>query len=201
MGFEARWTAGGWQVVDVPAVDEPAEPPASSGSRARRRPPRWPRPAPAGSGTPTTWRPMSRNHLHSQPKRRGRLPEDRPDLLPGTPSYGISRDARSGAPASTRRAGLGLGVAAIDPGDPRPPARSSYGCSGRALGPPLGDGPAPGRDVHHLQPPHLGLLRPRELAAVCRREPAHDHIHFSFSWAGAVSRPATGRTPGHLHPR
>jgi hypothetical protein len=24
MGFEARWTTGGWRVVDVPALDEPA---------------------------------------------------------------------------------------------------------------------------------------------------------------------------------
>jgi len=29
MGFEARWTGGGWQVVDVPALDEPADAPAS----------------------------------------------------------------------------------------------------------------------------------------------------------------------------
>jgi hypothetical protein len=29
LGFEARWTTGGWQVVDVPALDEPAHEPAS----------------------------------------------------------------------------------------------------------------------------------------------------------------------------
>ena len=29
MGFEARWTGGGWQVVDVPALDEPADAAAS----------------------------------------------------------------------------------------------------------------------------------------------------------------------------
>jgi hypothetical protein len=29
MGFEARWTTGGWRVVDVPALDEPAPPPAA----------------------------------------------------------------------------------------------------------------------------------------------------------------------------
>ena len=29
LGFEARWTTGGWRVVDVPALDEPAPPPAA----------------------------------------------------------------------------------------------------------------------------------------------------------------------------
>jgi hypothetical protein len=29
MGFEARWTTGGWRVVDVPALDEPAPAPAA----------------------------------------------------------------------------------------------------------------------------------------------------------------------------
>jgi hypothetical protein len=29
MGFEARWTGGAWRVVDVPALDEPADAPAS----------------------------------------------------------------------------------------------------------------------------------------------------------------------------
>jgi hypothetical protein len=31
MGFEARWTAGAWRVLDVPALVEPTHPPASSG--------------------------------------------------------------------------------------------------------------------------------------------------------------------------
>ena len=61
MGFEARWTAGGWQVVDVPAVDEPADPPASSGPKGPAAAARWPPPChPLARARSTTWRPMSR---------------------------------------------------------------------------------------------------------------------------------------------
>jgi hypothetical protein len=133
MGFEARWTGGGWQVVDVPALDEPADAPAS------RRPARSAAatalapPLPVVQTGPLDDLAPYQPQATCTPWAKAGVVGSRGSSWPRSPrpATPASRGpARSAAPASTRRAGPGTGPSRSPaPTTSPPPARSSPGCS------------------------------------------------------------------------
>ena len=129
MGFEARWTAGGWRVVD-----EPADPTASSGSRGPAAAVPLAAALPhSGSGPLVGLAPYEPQTTCSPSPKPGvdgfrRIVLASFRARPATASRGT---ARSGAAASTRRAGPGTGAWPRPTlATARPPERSSDGCSG-----------------------------------------------------------------------
>jgi hypothetical protein len=99
MGFEARWTAGGWQVVDVPALDDAAH---GAGSRRSSGPGAamaraGPLP-PAGTGPLDDLAPYQPQTVCSPRAKPGAVGFQRIVLasFPLTSSLGISRDCSIG---------------------------------------------------------------------------------------------------------
>ena len=95
MGFEARWTTGGWRVIDVPAVDEPAHGTASSRSSgsAAAVPLAAAALPPSCSGPLDDLAPYQPQTTCSPPAKPGVVGFQRIVLasFPNTPSFGISR--------------------------------------------------------------------------------------------------------------
>jgi hypothetical protein len=122
MGFEARWATGGWQVVDVPALDEPAHEPASgrpSGPYAAVPPAVMLPPvgaAPLDDLAP--YQPQTTATLAQA--RRGRIPADRPGLVPEHSQLRhLAGLLRRRPQRAQGRPGLGLGRGRERPCSPR----------------------------------------------------------------------------------
>jgi hypothetical protein len=191
MGFEARWTAGGWQVIDVPAVDEAADGPAaarSEGPAAAR--PRAAALPPAGSGPLDDPAPYQPQTTCSPPAKPGVDGFRRLVLAsyPATPSFGISRDCSVGGRSEHKEGrAWDWGVAATDPGD-----RAAAGEVLRWL---FRAHPSGRRWAMVRRLGVMYIIYNRRIWASYRAEegwrpyagtnPHTDHIHFSFSWEGA----------------
>jgi hypothetical protein len=191
MGFEARWTAAGWRVADVPAVDEPAGPPAPSGSKGPTAAvPQAAALPPAGAGPLDDLAPYQPQTTCSPSPKPGVDGFRRIVLtsFPGTPSYGISRDCSIGGRSEHKEGrAWDWGVAATDPG-----GRAAAGAVLRWLfrAEPTGRRWAMARRLGVMY-----IIYNRRIWASYRAEegwrpyvgasPHTDHIHFSFSWAGA----------------
>jgi hypothetical protein len=114
MGFEARWTTGGWQVVDVPTLDDAAHTsPSTSPSRPSAAIPHAARTChPRARGRLTTLRPISRRPPVTPPPKLAWSDFKRScsRRIRPPPAMASRGTARSAAPASTRRAGPGTGA-------------------------------------------------------------------------------------------
>jgi hypothetical protein len=190
MGFEARWTAGTWQVVDVPAVDEPALAPAASAAAAAAAPPRAAPLPPSGPGPLDDLAPYQPQTTCSPPAKPGvdgfrRIVQA---AFPGTPSFGISRDCSVGGRSEHKEGrAWDWGVAATDP---RGQAAASEALRWLFRAHPTGRRWAMARRLGVMY-----VIYNRRIWASYRAEegwrpyagtnPHTDHIHFSFSWAGA----------------
>jgi hypothetical protein len=212
MGFEARWTAGGWQVIDVPALDDAAHPPASGGpagsSAARAAAPALP---PSGTGPLDDLAPYQPQTTCSPPAKPGVVGFQRivQASFPGTPSFGISRDCSVGGRSEHKEGrAWDWGVAATSPA-----GRAAAGQVFRWLfrAEPSGRRWAMARRLGVMY-----IIFNRRIWASYRvsegwrpyvgANPHTDHVHFSFSWAGARKQtsywdgtPVTygiGATPG-----
>ena len=135
MGFEARRAAGGWRVIDVPAVDEPPHGTASSRSHgpAAAALPLAAALPPSGSGPLddlAPYQPQTTCSPSAKPGVAGFNGSSWPRFR-ARPALASRGTARSAAAASTRRGGPGTGAwpRPILPDAP-PPAKSSDGCSG-----------------------------------------------------------------------
>jgi hypothetical protein len=197
MGFEARWTTGGWQVVDVPALDEPAHGPATSrpgGPRAAV--PLAAKLPPAGTKPLDDLAPYQPQTTCSPSPKPGVVGFQEIVLAsyPNTPSWGISRDCSIGGRSEHKEGrAWDWGVAANEPGE-RAAAHQVFHWLFRA--------DAEGRRFAMAR--RLGVMyviyNRRIWGSYQAAEgwrpyvganPHTDHAHFSFSWAGA-------RFPGHL---
>jgi hypothetical protein len=191
MGFEARWTAGSWQVVDVPAVDEAAPTPATSqaGTSAAAVPLAAALP-PSGSGALDDLAPYQPQTTCSPPAKPG-VDGFRKLVLtafPGTPNFGISRDCSVGGRSEHKEGrAWDWGVAATDP---RGRAAANEALKWLFQAHPTGRRWAMARRLGVMY-----IIYNRRIWASYRAEegwrpyaganPHTDHIHFSFSWAGA----------------
>jgi hypothetical protein len=100
MGFEARWTGGGWQVIEVPTLDDAAQTPPATGPGGPGA--AMPRAAadlpPPGSGPLDDLAPYQPQTTCSPDAKPGVVGFQ--DLVlatyPATPSWGISRDCSIG---------------------------------------------------------------------------------------------------------
>jgi hypothetical protein len=191
MGFEARWTTGGWRVVDVPALSEPAHGPASSrpsGSRAA---------VPLAAELPPVGEAPLDDLAPYQPQTTCD-PSPKPGVVgfqqivlasfPSTPSWGISRDCSVGGPSEHKEGrAWDWGVAAGDPGD-HAAANQVFHWLFRAdaLGRPFAMARRLGV-MYVIYDRHIwGSYRATEgWRPYVGANPHTDHAHFSFSWAGA----------------
>jgi hypothetical protein len=191
MGFEARWTAGGWRVVDVPAVDEPADAPATSRSDgSATSAPRVAALPPSGSGPLDDLAPYQPQTTCSPGSKPGVVGFRNLVLasFPSTPSFGISRDCSTGGRSEHKEGrAWDWGVDANDPGD-----RAAAGQVLRWL---FRAAPTGRRWAMVRRLGVMYIIYNRRIWASYRAEegwrpyvgtnPHTDHIHFSFSWAGA----------------
>jgi hypothetical protein len=191
MGFEARWTTGGWQVADVPAVAELDPAPATSQSDGPGAAlPRAAALPPSGSGPLDGLAPYQPQTTCSPSPKPGVAGFRRIVLasFPGTPSFGISRNCSVGGRSEHKEGrAWDWGVAATDPG-----GRAAAGQVLRWLfrAEPTGRRWAMVRRLGVMY-----IIYNRRIWASYRAEegwrpyvgtnPHTDHIHFSFSWAGA----------------
>jgi hypothetical protein len=191
MGFEARWTTGDWRVIDVPAVDEAAHGTTSSQSHGSAAAgPLAATLPPSDSGPLDDLAPYQPQTTCSSPAKPGVVGFQRIVLasFPSTPSFGISRDCSIGG-SSEHKEGRAWdwGVAATDPR-----GRAAAGEVLRWLfrAEPTGHRWAMVRRLGVMY-----IIYNRRIWASYRAEegwrpyvgtnPHTDHIHFSFSWAGA----------------
>jgi hypothetical protein len=192
MGFEARWTTGGWQVVDVPTLDEPAGASPSirpSGPGAAL--------APAAAALPSPGRGRLDDRAPYQPQSTCD-PTPKPGVVgfqaivlaayPGTPSYGISRDCSIGGRSEHKEGrAWDWGVAVSDPAQDaaarqvfdwlfRADARGRRFAMARRLG-----------VMYIIYNRRIwGSYRARKgWRPYVGANPHTDHVHFSFSWEGA----------------
>jgi hypothetical protein len=188
MGFEARWATAGWRVIDVPSLDEPAPAPAATqpgrtASAAAALPP-------SGSGALDDLAPYQPQTTCSPPAKPGVDGFRRIVLaaFPGTPSYGVSRDCSVGGTSEHKEGrAWDWGVAATSAGD-RAAASEVLRWLFRAE-------PSGRRWAMVRRLGVMYIIYHRRIWASYRAEegwrpyvganPHTDHIHFSFSWAGA----------------
>jgi hypothetical protein len=166
MGFEARRTNRGWQVVDVPTLDDAAQASPSTGPS---------RPSAAIPHTAADLPPSGRGPLDDLAPYQPQTtcdPTPKPGVVgfqeivlaayPSTSSYGISRDCSIGGRSEHKEGRAwdwGVAVGGKRPQRTRGhPPGIRLAVSRQGQRPPLRDGPATGRHVHHLQPSHLGVL-------------------------------------------
>ena len=191
MGFEARWTAGAWRVLDVPALVEPTHPPASSGGggpdAAIRLAAKLP---PAGTGPLDGLARYQPQTTCSPPAKPGVTGFQRIVLasFPRTPNYGISRRCSVGGRSEHKEGrAWDWGVAVSNAGH-REAARQVFNWLFRA----------DDRGRRWAMARRLGvmyIIYNRRIWGSYRAaegwrpyvgaNPHTDHAHFSFSWAGA----------------
>jgi hypothetical protein len=147
MGFEARWTAGGWRVLDVPALDEPDQaaasaPPARAGAATALAPPL----PGAGTGALDDLAPYQPQTTCSPYARAGVVGFQRIVLasFPRTGSSGITRACSIGGRSEHKEGRAWDWTVSVDRPYDRAAARKVFTW------------------LSHT-----------------------DHVHFSFSWAGA----------------
>jgi hypothetical protein len=192
MGFEARWTSRGWQVVDVPALDDAAHASPSTGlSGPGAAIPQ------AAAGLPGSGRGPLDDLAPYQPQTTCD-PTPKPGVVgfqaivlaayPATSSYGISRDCSIGGRSEHKEGrAWDWGVAVSDPGD-LAAARRVFDWLFRA----------DGRGRRFAMARRLGvmyIIYNRHIWGSYRAaegwrpyvgvSPHTDHAHFSFSWEGA----------------
>jgi hypothetical protein len=191
MGFEARWTTGGWQVVDVPTLDDPALASAArpSGPSAAV--------ALAAAGLPPSAKGRLDDLAPYQPQATCD-PTAKPGVVgfqgivlgayPATSSYGISRDCSIGGRSEHKEGrAWDWGVAVSDPNDHaaanrvfdwlfRADAKGRRFAMARRLG-----------VMYIIYNRHIwGSYRAAEgWRPYVGANPHTDHAHFSFSWEGA----------------
>ena len=192
MGFEARWTTRGWQVVDVPTLDEPAG--ASPSSRPSR-------PSAAVSQVPADLPPSGEGPLDDLAPYQPQTtcdPIPKPGVVgfqeialaayPATSSYGISRDCSIGGRSEHKEGrAWDWGVAVSDP-DEHAAAHQVFDWLFRADA--NGRGFAMARRLGVMYIIHNRHIWGSYRAAEGWRpyvgaSPHTDHTHFSFSWEGA----------------
>jgi hypothetical protein len=192
MGFEARWTTAGWQVVDVPAVDEPAHGTASSrshGPAAAAQPLAAALP-PSGTGPLDDLAPYQPQTTCSPSAKPGVVGFQRivQASFPGTPSFGISRSCSVGGRSEHKEGrAWDWGVAATDP--------AGRAAAGEVLRWLFRAEPSGRRWAMARRLGVMYIIYNRRIWASYRVDegwrpyvganPHTDHIHFSFSWAGA----------------
>jgi hypothetical protein len=192
MGFEARWTTGGWQVVDVPTLDEAA--PASPSTGPSRPSAAIPHAAadlpPSGTGPLDDLAPYQPQTTCDPTPKAGVVgfQEIVLEAYPATSSYGISRDCSIGGPSEHKEGrAWDWGVAVSDP-DEHAASHEVFDWLFRADG--------DGRDFAMAR--RLGvmyIIHNRHIWGSYRAaegwrpyvgvNPHTDHTHFSFSWEGA----------------
>jgi hypothetical protein len=191
MGFEARWAPGGWRVVDVPALDEPAPAPASGRptrpgaavSLAAALPP-------AGTGPLDDLAPYQPQTTCSPRPKPGVVGFQRIVLasFPATGSAGISRACSIGGRSEHKEGRAWDWAVTVSSSSDRAAARKVFGWLFRA--------DANGRRFAMAR--RLGvmyIIHNRRIWGSYRADegwrpyvganPHIDHVHFSFSWAGA----------------
>jgi hypothetical protein len=190
MGFEARWTAGGWRVVDVPALDEPAS--TASGQRARPGAALLQAAAlpPAGTGPLDDLAPYQPQTTCTPRPKPGVVGFQRIVLasFPATGSSGISRACSIGG-RSEHKEGRAWDwtVSVASPAD-RAAARRVFNWLLRADT--RGRRFAMARRLGVMYIIHNRRIWGSYRAAEGWRpyvgaNPHTDHVHLSFSWAGA----------------
>jgi hypothetical protein len=190
MGFEARWTAAGWRVVDVPALDEPAPAPASGRPSPGAAAPLAADLPPPRTGPIDGLAPYQPQATCTHWAKAGVVGFQKIVLaaFPGTGNSGISRACSIGG-RSEHKEGRAWDwtVSVNDPYD-RAAARKVFTWLLRA--------DAQGRRFAMAR--RLGvmyIIHNRRIWGSYRAaegwrpyvgaNPHTDHVHFSFSWAGA----------------
>jgi hypothetical protein len=192
MGFEARRTSAGWQVVDVPALDEAASAPApgrSTGPSAPGSPAAAALP-PSGTGPLDDLAPYQPQTTCSPAAKPGVVGFQRivQASFPRTPSFGISRNCSVGGPSEHKEGrAWDWGVAATDP--------SGRAAAGEVLRWLFRAEPSGRRWAMARRLGVMYIIYNRRIWASYRvsegwrpyvgANPHTDHVHFSFSWAGA----------------
>jgi hypothetical protein len=191
MGFEARWTAGGWQVHDVPAVDDAAHaPPSRPSGRLGAAVPQVAGLPPSGAGPLDDLAPYQPQSTCDPPPKPGVVGFQQIVLaaFPATSSFGISRDCSIGGRSEHKEGrAWDWGVAVNNPGE-RAAARRVFRW--------LFGADANGRPFAMAR--RLGvmyIIYNRRIWGSYRADegwrryvgvnPHTDHVHFSFSWEGA----------------
>jgi hypothetical protein len=191
MGFEARWTAAGWRVVDVPALDEAdhaaaAAPPARSGTATALAPPL---PGP-GTGALDDLAPYQPQTTCSPYARAGVVGFQRIVLasFPRTGSSGITRACSIGGRSEHKEGRAWDWTVSVGRPYDRAAARKVFTWLFRA----------DARGRRWAMARRLGvmyIIHNRRIWGSYQAEegwrtyvganPHTDHVHFSFSWAGA----------------
>jgi hypothetical protein len=191
MGFEARWTAAGWRVVDVPGVDEAdhaaaATPPARSGAATALAPPL----PGAGTGPLDDLAPYQPQTICSPYARAGVVGFQRIVLasFPKTGSSGITRACSIGGRSEHKEGRAWDWTVSVGRPYDRAAARQVFTWLFRA----------DSRGRRWAMARRLGvmyIIHNRRIwgsyqadegwRAYVGANPHTDHVHFSFSWAGA----------------
>jgi hypothetical protein len=192
MGFEARWTTRGWQVVDVPTLDEAAR--TSPSSRASR-------PGAAVSQAPADLPPSGGGPLDDLAPYQPQTtcdPTPKPGVVgfqaivlaayPATSSYGISRDCSIGGRSEHKEGRAWDGAVAVSDPDEHAAAHQVFDWQFRADA--NGRGFAMARRLGVMYIIHNRHIWGSYRAAEGWRpyvgaNPHTDHTYFSFSWEGA----------------
>jgi hypothetical protein len=191
MGFEARWTAAGWRVVDVPALDEPAPAAASGGpARAGAALPRAADLPPPGTGPLDDLAPYQPQTRCSPYARAGVVGFQRIVLAsyPGTGSSGITRACSVGGRSEHKEGRAWDWTVSVQDAYDRAAARKVFtwllrpDAQGRRF--------AMARRLGVMYIIHNRRIWGSYRAAEGWRpyvgaNPHTDHVHLSFSWAGA----------------
>lgn len=191
MGFEGRWTAGGWRVLDVPALDEPDQaaasaPPARAGAATALAPPL----PGAGTGALDDLAPYQPQTTCSPYVKAGVVGFQRIVLasFPRTGSSGITRACSIGGRSEHKEGRAWDWTVSVD----RPYDRAAAGkvftwllradSRGRrwAMARRLGV-----MYVIHNRRIWGSYLAEEGWRSYVGANPHTDHVHFSFSWAGA----------------
>ncbi|HTF58362.1 MAG TPA: hypothetical protein VK713_00455 [Actinomycetes bacterium] len=195
MGFEARWTTGGWRVVDVPALDEPAPPPASGrparpGAAAPLAAAALP---PPGTGPLDDLAPYQPQTTCSPRPKPGVVGFQRIVLasFPATHSSGISRACSIGGHSEHKEGRAWDWAVTVGNPSHRAAARQVFTWLFRAD--PSGRRFAMARRLGVMYIIHnrriWGSYRATEgWRPYVGANPHTDHVHFSFGWAGARKR-------------
>jgi hypothetical protein len=191
MGFEARWAPGGWRVVDVPALDEPAPAPAPGHlGRPGTAVPLAAALPPTGTGPLDDLAPYQPQTTCSPRAKPGAVGFRRIVLasFPATGSAGISRACSIGGRSEHKEGRAWDWAVTVSSPSDRAATRRVFDWLLRA--------DSGGRRFAMAR--RLGvmyIIHNRRIWGSYRADegwrryvganPHTDHVHFSFSWAGA----------------
>jgi hypothetical protein len=191
MGFEGRWTTSGWRVVDVPTLDEPdGGPVASRPTRPSAAMPLAAALPPPGTGPLDDLAPYQPQTTCNPRPKSGVVGFQQIVLasFPGTHSAGISRDCSIGGRSEHKEGRAWDWAVAVSDPDDRAAARKVFSW--------LLGADAKGRRFAMAR--RLGvmyIIHNRRIWGSYQADdgwrryvganPHTDHVHFSFSWAGA----------------